>query len=88
MPTCKSDLDCLQDIDDHILRIDDKVRDLFTSISVRPEITNYILIPILILLLIIVVCVSLLVYIISRREKVRFVNSHLTDLESVQALVP
>lgn len=88
MPTCKADLDCLQDIDDHVLRLDDKVRDIFTAISVRVDTTNYFIIPILVLLIFIVVCTVLIAYFLSRREKLRFVqSSQLENFDSVQALV-
>lgn len=63
------------------------MRDIFTTLSFRSDATNYLLIPILIFIIILVLCAVLVVYFISRRERIRFVNSQLTDIDSAQVLV-
>lgn len=85
MPTCKSELDCLQDIDDHIDHVDDKLLQISTALNFSHDQTiNYLIIPvilILLLILIVVVCISV---VISRRQRVRIVEQSV--LQSINTL--
>lgn len=87
MPTCKSELDCLQDIDDHIFRLDDRIRDIFSVISLRSDTTTGLLIPILVILSVVLLCVIIVTYLLSRREQVRFVDSTQLHARSISTEV-
>lgn len=87
MPTCKSELDCLQDIDDHIFRLDDRIRDIFSVISLRSDTTSGLLIPILVILSVVLLCVIIITYLLSRRERVRFIDSTQLNARSLSTEV-
>lgn len=55
MPTCRDDLDCLQQIEDNVYFVNERFRDVVSLLTAKSDISTYLLIPIVIFLLLIVV---------------------------------
>lgn len=51
MPTCRDDLDCLQELDNNVFLLNERFRDVVSLLTTRSDLSTYLLIPILTLLL-------------------------------------
>lgn len=75
MPTCKAELDCLQEIDSYMVHIEGRLSDVFNVLTFRSDSVKDFLIPIIVLLIIILIIAVLAISYLYRRERVRFVTS-------------
>lgn len=72
---CDSNFLCLQTISDHVIRLDDKVRDIVSYTTYHTDVSVYLIIPIIVLLFILIVVLVCVLFVFLRKEKVRFVAS-------------
>lgn len=59
MPTCRDDLDCLQQIEDNVYLVNERFRDVVSFLTARSDTTTYLLIPIVIFLILLVCIITL-----------------------------